>query len=82
MVLYFHNKLRELGLTYHQFFDTAYWWQFGRRVSLIADYVDYQLHGTLPEYVLNYLHHLKEQENGNLPVQTVQSRDEDQREAG
>lgn len=83
MVLYFHNKLKELRLTYHQFFDTAYYWRYGRQVDLRPDYAAYQLKGELPEYVLDYLYHLQQEEkrDGAISVQAVQSGNEDRGES-
>lgn len=68
MILYFHYKLKELGLTYHQFFAVAHYWRFKTQPSLIVDEVEYQLRGTLPPYVTAYLTHLQGVESCAKPT--------------
>lgn len=62
MLLYFHAKLSELRVTYHEFFRIAYEWKFHKQVDLTGDYSRYQVYGTLPVYVLDFLNHLKEKD--------------------
>lgn len=69
MLLYLRNKLENLGLTYHQFFETAYQWRFNppQVPSLNDDYCSFLLHGVLPRYVVAYLKHLQEKETCTAP---------------
>lgn len=63
MILYFHHKLNELGITYHQFFEIAYFWRFQKQVQLHDDFAQFLLHSVLPLYVVAYLKHLQEKDH-------------------
>lgn len=69
MLLYLRNKLENLGLTYHQFFETAYQWRFNppQVPSLNDDYCQFLLHAVLPKYVVDYLKHLQRSESCTAP---------------
>lgn len=73
MLLYLRNKLENLGLTYHQFFETAYQWRFNppQVPSLNDDYAQFLLHSVLPRYVVDYLKHLQEKETCIAPDAAV-----------
>lgn len=73
MILYFRAKLEQLGLTYHEFFETAYHWRFGKLVTIDSDYAQFLLHSVLPKYVIEYLKHLQESEDGSRQMLVVQS---------
>lgn len=77
MLLYFRHKLERLGMSYHQFFETAYQWKFNppQLPSLSDDYCQFLLHSVLPKYVVEFLNHLQQEEmcQSNAPVVTVPS---------
>lgn len=82
MLLYFQAKISELRLTYHEFFETAYQWRFGRLVMLDDDYAQFLLHSVLPKYVVEFLQHLQESEGGNHQMLVVQSNGSNQQQRG
>ena len=73
MFLYFKAKLESLGMTYHQFFETAYQWRFNPpKIPIISDdYCQFLIHGVLPKYVVEYLKHLQKEETCTAPDATV-----------
>lgn len=68
MILYLQEKLRQLNMSYNQFFAVAFWWQFKRTSMLNDDEAQYLLHGVIPRYVVNYLKHIQQKESRNENV--------------
>lgn len=78
MMLYFHQKLRELQISAHEFFQLAYMAKFNKLMDLNDDYAQYLLHGILPKYAVEYLKQLQENERArDLVHQVRQERGDD-----
>lgn len=63
MMLYLRAKVEELGVSYLQFFETAFFWRFERHSSLNDDYCQFLLHGVIPKYAVEFLKHIQQKES-------------------
>ena len=78
MLLYLYQKLKELRISAHEFFQIAYMAKFNKLMDLNDDFAQYLLHGVLPKYVVEYLKHLQENERArDLVYQVRQERGDD-----
>lgn len=62
MILYFKQKLDELRLSDHEFFETAYMAIFGKLHDCTSDTCQFRLHGIIPRYAIAYLQYLQRSE--------------------
>lgn len=71
MILYFHQKLRELQMSAHEFFQLAYQWKFNKIMDLHDDFSQYLLHSVIPLYAREFIKHLQENERARNLVHQV-----------
>jgi hypothetical protein len=60
MMLYLINQAKQLGISEYDLFERAYEYINGTDGDVSSDYVQYILHGLMPEYLVKFLKHLQE----------------------
>jgi hypothetical protein len=58
-LLYFIDQARQLNLSEYDLFQRAYEHTFGCEGDVANDYVQYLLHGILPNYIITWCQHLQ-----------------------
>jgi hypothetical protein len=59
MLLYFINQARQLGISELDLFEQAHAWVSDTDGDIYSDYVQYVLHGIMPDYLTKFLQHLQ-----------------------
>ena len=59
MILMLEELIRRSGGTDMQYFESAYYWKYGKLVNVFGDILAYRTQGHVPRYVQEYIKHVE-----------------------